>query len=197
MHGGMFFELDTGLAATPEGMQARRIARVEHYGKGAPPTTPQFLAERPVPAVTGAFLSCERAWFERLGGFSEDYVFGHYEDADLCLRSLEQGVAPWMRDLRLWHLEGKGSVRTNAHEGGSLVNRWLFSERWGDVIANGLRGPAPTHPALHPPEAAAPRVLPMSAPTQEGVQDEAREPPAARVAGAMRRARAARTGVRA
>jgi GT2 family glycosyltransferase len=169
MHGGMFFELDTGLSAGPEGLQARRIARVEHYGKGAPPVTRQFLAERPVPAVTGAFISCERAWFDRLGGFTEDYVFGHYEDADLCLKSLGQGEAPWLHDLRLWHLEGKGSVRVNAHEGGSLVNRWLFSERWSDVIADGLRGPAPTHPALHPraAETVEPKIVPMSAPAPE------------------------------
>ena len=69
----------------------------------------RFTAPRPVPAVTGAFMSVDRGWFEKLGGFTEDYVFGHYEDADLCLKSIQAGAVPWIHDIRLWHLEGQGS----------------------------------------------------------------------------------------
>jgi GT2 family glycosyltransferase len=145
MHGGMYFELDVGVTMTNGQPQGQKICRVEHYGKGAPPETPQFTRPRPVPAVTGAFVSMERRWFEELNGFSEDYVFGHYEDADLCLRSIEKGVAPWLHDVRMWHLEGKGSTRQLAHEGGSMVNRWLFSRTWLSAIEAGLNGPAPTH----------------------------------------------------
>ena len=124
--------------------------RVEHYGKGSPPELTEFTRPRPVPAVTGAFISCERAWFERLAGFTEDYVFGHYEDADLCLKSLQAGVPVWMQDLKLWHLEGRGSTRKPVHEGGSLVNRWLFSTTWGASLMPNLLGPHPTHPAFGP-----------------------------------------------
>jgi hypothetical protein len=122
--------------------------RVEHYGKGAPVSVARFTRSRPVPAVTGAFISCDRAWFETLGGFTEDYVFGHYEDADLCLKSLRRGSVPWLHDLRLWHLEGKGSTRHFLHEGGSLINRWLFSARWADLIGESLMGQHPTHALL-------------------------------------------------
>ena len=108
--------------------------RVEHYGKGAPPLSTKFVRSRPVPAITGAFISLNRKWFENIGGFSEDYVFGHYEDADLCLKSLEKGVCPWMHDVKLWHLEGKGSHRLPVHEGASIVNRWLFNRRWAKKI---------------------------------------------------------------
>jgi len=166
MHGGMFFEIDTALIAEPGGMSSRELVRVEHYGKGVPPDTARFLRPRPVPAVTGAFISCRRDWFERLGGFTEDFVFGHYEDADLCLRSLAAGNAPWLHDVRMWHLEGKGSTRLRVHEGGSFVNRWLFSRRWASEIRNGLLGPAPTHPMLAdapaeaPPDPAAPPAPP-------------------------------------
>jgi GT2 family glycosyltransferase len=156
MHGGMFFELDSALVAEPGGFGRRDLVRVEHYGKGAPPETARFTAARPVPAVTGAFISCRRDWFEHLGGFTEDFVFGHYEDADLCLRSLMGGTAPWLHDIRLWHLEGKGSIRLPEHEGGSLVNRWLFSRRWASEIHNGLLGPTPEHPLLIPPPSAPP-----------------------------------------
>jgi GT2 family glycosyltransferase len=119
---------------------------VEHYGKGAPPGDVELNRPRPVTAVTGAFVSADRDWFERLGGFSVDYIFGHYEDADLCLRSLDAGTAVWMQPIPLYHLEGKGSTRLPAHEGGSLFNRWLFTSRWGD--RPDLLGREPRHPAL-------------------------------------------------
>jgi hypothetical protein len=156
MHGGMYFETDYGVLTTDGVPRAQKICRVEHYGKGAPAETPQFTRARPVPAVTGAFQSIASNWFEELGGFSEQFIFGHYEDADLCLRSLEKGVAPWLQDVRMWHLEGKGSTRKLAHEGGSIVNRWLFSKKWMSTIDNGLRGPKPDHPLLQPRSAIGP-----------------------------------------
>jgi GT2 family glycosyltransferase len=105
MHGGMYFEADDVISMAGGAMRRRRVLRVEHYGKGAPPEDSPFLSPRPVPAVTGAFISSARDWFERLGGFTEDFVFGHYEDADLCLKSLEAGVPSWLQDIRLWHFE--------------------------------------------------------------------------------------------
>ena len=143
MHGGMYFEIDKGVVFDNAKSVTWQLLRVEHYGKGAPNNSPRFTRSRPVPAVTGAFISMNRDWFEALGGFSVDYVFGHYEDADLCLKSLKQGAAPWVHDLRLWHLEGKGSTRLPVHDGGSTVNRWVFSSRWGDLISAGLSGEDP------------------------------------------------------
>jgi GT2 family glycosyltransferase len=148
MHGGMFFELDSAVSLEQGRHKVCELVRVEHYGKGAPPGLTTFTRPRPVPAVTGAFMSCERPWFEKLGGFTEEYVFGHYEDADLCLKSLQEGVPVWIQDLKLWHLEGCGSTRRPVHEGGSLVNRWLFSSTWGENLSPQLLGPNPTHPAF-------------------------------------------------
>ena len=147
MHGGMFFEMDEALSFSQGKRQETAILRVEHYGKGAPPDTLAFLRSRPVPAVTGAFISTARGWFEGLDGFSEDYIFGHYEDADLCLKSLEAGYPSWLHDAKLFHLEGKGANRQAQHEGGSIVNRWLFTKAWMDIVQEGLMGPAPRHPA--------------------------------------------------
>ena len=160
MHGGMYFEFDTGITGNQYAMTGRRMVRVEHYGKGAPPWQESFNQPRPVPAVTGAFISAERSWYEKLGGFTEDFVFGHYEDADLCLKSTAEGNPPWIHDIRLWHLEGKGSKRLPVHEGGSYVNRALFSERWDGFIEDGLVGPTPTHPLLQAPSAHAPATTP-------------------------------------
>jgi GT2 family glycosyltransferase len=151
MHGGMYFEIDVGLSLSHGEPKPARMCRTEHYGKGAPPAFLEFNRPRPVPAITGAFISIERGWYEELNGFTEDFIFGHYEDADLCLRSIGKGAAPWIHDIRLWHLEGKGSTRRPHHEGGSLVNRWLFSSRWISMIESGLLGPEPTHPLMRPP----------------------------------------------
>ncbi len=158
MHGGMHFEVDVGLSLSDRKPTPARICRTEHYGKGAPAKSLQFNRSRPVPAVTGAFISIDRSWFEQLGGFSEAFIFGHYEDADLCLKSIDRGTVPWMHDIRLWHLEGKGSIRSASHEGGSIVNRWLFSKTWLPMLENGLLGPAPTHPLLQLTDAPTPRV---------------------------------------
>ncbi len=159
MHGGMFIDADTGLSMAGGTPRGRRVLRVEHFGKGAPGDATRFTRSRPVPAISGAFVSIDRAWFERLGGFSEDYLFGHYEDADLSLKSIAAGTVPWLHDIRMWHLEGKGSTRLPPHEGGSVVNRWLFSRRWSDLIEGGLKGPTPTYPTI---DATAPEPRPAS-----------------------------------
>lgn len=151
MHGGMYFEVDTAPAFGGGKHSVTSILRVEHYGKGAPATNTSFLRPRPVPAVTGAFISVQRGWFEKLEGFTEDYIFGHYEDADLCLKSLEEGRPAWLHDVRLYHLEGKGSIRQPVHEGGSVVNRWLFTQTWGETVRADLLGPQPTNPAFGAP----------------------------------------------
>jgi GT2 family glycosyltransferase len=148
MHGGMFFDVDVGIALRSGRLERQEMVRVEHYGKGAPDRATDFTRSRPVPAVTGAFISSEAAWFEKLGGFSEDYVFGHYEDADLCLKSFVNGCPVWLQDIKLWHLEGKGSTRRPVHEGGSIVNRWLFLSQWASVLADGLIGARPRNPAF-------------------------------------------------
>ncbi len=163
MHGGMYFEADTGILSDSGRVTQRALLRVEHYGKGAPAWATQYVESRPVPAVTGAFMSIDRAWFEKLGGFTEDYVFGHYEDADLCLKSLRNGTPVWLHDIPMWHLEGKGSRRLPRHEGGSLINRWLFTRTWEATIMPDLIGRTPRLSAATPAQSTAD---PVRAPTR-------------------------------
>ncbi|HEV2099599.1 MAG TPA: hypothetical protein VGR45_11825 [Stellaceae bacterium] len=143
MHGGMYIDIDEMLSIRDGKAIRRNILRVEHYGKGALAESDVYRTARPVPAVTGAFMSFDRAWFEKLGGFSRDYIFGHYEDVDLCLRSLEAGTPVWMHDLSFWHLESKGSPSTPPHLGGRLVNRWRMSSTWGTLVGRELNGRNP------------------------------------------------------
>jgi GT2 family glycosyltransferase len=143
MHHGMYFEVDKGISIRPEGIFERPMIRTEHYGKGAPAWSRGFAAPRAVSAVSGAFISAEQKWFETLGGFNEDFLFGHYEDCDLCLKSFARGVPVWVQEFPLWHMEGKGSVKRESHEGGMLVNRWIFTRQWGGLIGQTLRGANP------------------------------------------------------
>jgi hypothetical protein len=62
------------------------------------------------------------------------------------MKSRQAGALPWLHDVKLWHLEGKGSTRMPQHEGGSIINRWLFTKNWAGVIERELLGP---DPALH------------------------------------------------
>jgi GT2 family glycosyltransferase len=142
MHGGMYFEVDVEFSFRDQQATRCEMLRVEHYGKGAPPQTNPFLVSRPVPAVSGAFMSVEREWFESLGGFPPEYIYGYYEDADLCLKSFSAGKPAWLHYLPFVHFEGKGSVYRPAQEGGRLVNRWHFTKVWGEIVKESIHGPA-------------------------------------------------------
>lgn len=138
MHAGMHLEADTGISIRDDVVERRPVLRVEHFGKGAFPDLERYRGARPVPAISGALMSIDRKWFEALNGFADDYVLGHYEDADFCLRSLERGVVPYVHDLEFWHLEGKGSTRQPWHDAASTINRWHFTRKWHDRVRAGF-----------------------------------------------------------
>jgi GT2 family glycosyltransferase len=141
MHAGMYVDVDWGISAADFEIRRRPMLRVEHYGKGAPKDAEMFRGSRPVSAVSGAFMSMDRDWFERIGGFAEDYIFAYYEDADLCLRSWDRGSPAWVHELDFWHLEGKGaSTPLPHHKGAATVNRWQFTREWHDRVAAELLG---------------------------------------------------------
>ncbi len=129
MHEGMYFEKDQKLSALCNGP----IWTVEHFRKGFPDTTVPVAGE--VPALTGALLVLEKSLYERLKGFSTDYIFGHYEDADLCLRVKQAGGRVILDPaLSYWHYEGMGSIKQPEHIGSGLYNRWLFARTWGKQL---------------------------------------------------------------
>lgn len=129
MHEGMFFVEDQRLSVLCQ----RPVWTVEHFRKGFADTASPTL--RPVPALTGALQVMSRRLYERLGGFNTDFFFGHYEDADLCLRISQAGgrvlVDP---GLAYWHYEGMGSAKRPEHVGSGLYNRWFFSDLWGQKL---------------------------------------------------------------
>lgn len=136
MHSGMFVERDlyfrchtmnrfaAGAAPTSFGLM-----RVEHFDKGVPFDEKRWREPLVVPAITGALMVFSRRYFERIGGFSTRYIYGHYEDADLSLRwAAEHGPVVIDPQLRLVHLEGQGSrARGEQYRGAATVNRYLFA----------------------------------------------------------------------
>jgi GT2 family glycosyltransferase len=112
-----------------------------HFFKGYPRHWPAAQVPRSVPAITGAALLVERDVYESVGGFTQDYIIGDYEDSDLCLKIRACGY-----DIRyepaaeLYHFERRsiqlhaGYMRTAA----CAYNRRLHSERWSAAMAAAL-----------------------------------------------------------
>jgi GT2 family glycosyltransferase len=143
MHSGMFMESDAFVRRnslnrndddliTPN----LRLTRVEHFDKGVPFVEADWQKPKVVPAITGAVMVFERAGFEKLGGFSTRYIYGHYEDADLSLRWAAQVGAVCVHPrIRLVHLEGQGSrARGEEYRGAAMSNRYFFTAAHGDHV---------------------------------------------------------------
>ena len=140
MHSGMYLDRDTafrrqglGRAPGPGEASAVDLLRVEHFDKGVPFEEASWRRPKAVPAVTGAVMAFARRPFERLGGFSTRYIYGHYEDADLSLRwAAEGGTVAVDPLLRLVHLEGQGSKpKGEQYRAAAVFNRHLFTLRHG------------------------------------------------------------------
>jgi GT2 family glycosyltransferase len=133
-HAGMYFATD-----------ARGGWYNDHFFKGFPRDYPGACVAREVPAVTGAALLVRRGLFEAVGGFTEDYIIGDYEDSDLCLKIRRAGKKiRYQAEVELYHFERRsirlhpGYTRTVA----AAYNRWLHAGRWGDAMAALMEAPA-------------------------------------------------------
>ena len=143
MHSGMYVTADTfvrrnslnrvdGGSAAP----VTRLLRVEHFDKAVPFDAAKWTSAKRVPAITGAAMAFEKSRFEKLGGFSTRYIYGHYEDADLSLRWGDSiGTVEIHPYFRLVHLEGQGSrARGEEYRGAAIANRHFFSLQHGDFF---------------------------------------------------------------
>ena len=138
MHSGLYLDRDTafhretlGSTSRPGEGAAIDLLRVEHFDKGVPFEEARWRRPKRVPAVTGAVMAFARPAFERLGGFSTRYIYGHYEDADLSLRwAAAGGLVAVDPLLRLVHVEGHGSKpKGEQFRAAAIVNRHLFTLR--------------------------------------------------------------------
>jgi len=108
----------------------------DHPFKGQSPLG--LSGVREVDAVTAACALIEASLYRELGGFSEDYIIGDFEDSDLCLRARSAGRPSYVAlDVELYHLErqsqnrtGDGTWRINL----TVYNCWLHNNRWAKLI---------------------------------------------------------------
>jgi GT2 family glycosyltransferase len=108
----------------------------EHLQKGQSPHGLSGL--RRVDAVTAACVLVETALYRKLGGLSEDFIIGDFEDSDFCLRAEAAGRRHYVTlDVELYHLErqsqdriGDAHWRTNL----TLYNCWLHDQRWAAYL---------------------------------------------------------------
>jgi GT2 family glycosyltransferase len=105
-----------------------------HYFKGQSRHFPEANIVRPVPAITAACMMIDRELFQSVGGLSNQYVQGGYEDSDFCMRLTQEGREHWyMPSVELYHLEDQSypqEMRWRVTD----YNKWLHSKLWADQI---------------------------------------------------------------
>ena len=89
--------------------------------------------------MTGALLVLSAALYRQLGGLSESFVFGDFEDSELCLRVRDAGKRIYYAPaVELYHLERQS--QSLLPDGNSwrwqitVYNSWIQNEKWGASI---------------------------------------------------------------
>ncbi|WP_181704524.1 glycosyltransferase family 2 protein [Chthonobacter rhizosphaerae] len=134
-HAGMYFARDH-----------RGRWHNHHYHKGMPRHYAPADVERDVPAITGACVVTTKALYDRVGGFTEDYVIGDYEDSDLSLKMRAAGASiRYVPAAELYHLERRSIKASSDYMRGvtSQYNSWLHARRWADTMQALM---TPSHP---------------------------------------------------
>jgi GT2 family glycosyltransferase len=109
----------------------------EHPGKGLVDQTGVEPIE--CDAVSGACLLIEAELYRRVGGLSEDYIIGDFEDSDLCLKLARAGRRHWViPSITLYHLERQSQESPGTHDWRTnltLLNCWTHHRRWDTTIS--------------------------------------------------------------
>jgi len=111
-----------------------RMGEGWNYGRLADPARPEFCFLRDADYVSGAALMIPRTLWEAVGGLSEEYAPGYYEDADLCFKVRAGGRRVVVQPQSVvTHHEGV-TAGTDVSEAGmkrfQSVNQGIFFDRW-------------------------------------------------------------------
>ena len=114
------------------------VWQCHHPRKGMPFRDNGSVAPQAVAAVTGACLAVSRQTYQELGGLSEDYIIGDFEDSDFCLKARKAGGEIYLLpDVVLYHVERQSqSLVAAGHwkEKITIYNAWLHNQRWNTSI---------------------------------------------------------------
>ncbi len=93
-------------------------------------------------SVTAACALVETGLYRALGGLSEDYIIGDFEDSDFCHRVRTHGRRNRVAlDVVLYHLERQSQALAgdnNWRTAVTIYNCWLHNRRWGAALDGGL-----------------------------------------------------------
>ena len=113
----------------------------EHLHKGQ--SAQGLTGVRKVEAATAACALVDTALYRELGGLSEDFIIGDFEDSDFCLRAVAAGRRNWVAlDIELYHLERQSQDRIGEalwRATLTLYNCWQHHQRWAAQLARGER----------------------------------------------------------
>jgi GT2 family glycosyltransferase len=93
-------------------------------------------------ALTGACLLIRRDAWEAVGGLSEDYIVGDFEDTDLCLKLRAAGwLLGYEPRVSLGHYERQSIGEHQLHRTSCAAqyNRWLHQNRWFPALMPSAR----------------------------------------------------------
>jgi len=148
-HAGMYFQRETGTGLWGN----------QHYFKGFHRDFGEAGISRPVPAVTGACMMIASDLYGEVGGLSDLYVRGGYEDSDLCIRLAERGLENWyLGNLHLYHLEAQSYLHEDLRALATKYNTWLHTHLWGEQIERMMAEYEQSAPPVQP------LVQPLSSP---------------------------------
>ena len=127
-HAGMIFEKNPYLGDMWTNL---------HPHKGMPDLEKDFLVKE-VPAVTGACMLVERDTYLSVGGLSENYVLGDFEDSDLCLKLMAKGLKIYYStEPSLYHLERQSQSLFSDQSWKfkiTVFNCWQQTKQWNNTI---------------------------------------------------------------
>lgn len=126
------------------------IGVATHEAAGESPAEGLYLDRSRLPhrcaAVTGAFLGCRRADFEKVGGFDADNLTVSFNDIDFCLKMGVEGLAClYDPDISFFHYESKTrgyDFQDSAKAERAARERAVMEERWGPVLSKDPYYPA-------------------------------------------------------
>lgn len=112
------------------------------YGQNA--QAPEFNYVRQVDYLSGAALAISRKVWNKVGGFSEEFIPAYYEDTDLAFKIREAGLKVYYQPFsQVIHFEGMSHGR-DVSEGIKQyqeVNSKTFRKKWSEQYKNnGVEG---------------------------------------------------------
>ncbi len=89
-------------------------------------------------AVTGACMLLEKKNYVKIGGFSENYIIGDFEDSDLCLKLREKGLKIYYSSKpEFYHLERQSQDLFDDKNWKfkiTIYNCWQQMNKWSKLI---------------------------------------------------------------